>query len=172
VLLCQKVPSPPGNVEFKLVQDTNNPDYKTARARLEAHRSNAVCAGCHKIMDPMGLTLENFDSDGGYRTAENGVKIDASGSLDGVQFTDAAGLGKAIHDNPAVTSCLVSRMSSFATGRAVESDAPWAQALNKSFSGAGYRLPDLMRDIVLSDEFFKVTPPETKAAELPTTPAR
>ena len=165
VLLCQHVPAPPGNVEFKLVQDTNNPDYKTARARLDAHRANAVCAGCHKIMDPMGLALENFDGDGSYRTAENGVAIDATGVLDGVQFTDAGGLGKAMHDNPAAPSCLVSRLSSFATGRDIAADSPWAQALNKTFADSKYRLPDLMHDIALSDEFFKVSPPDTRAAD-------
>ena len=169
VLLCQRVPPPPGNVEFKLVQDTHNPEYKTARSRLEAHRSNAVCAGCHKIIDPMGLTLENFDGDGAYRTAENGVKIDSSGTLDGVTFTDANGLGKAMHDNPATTSCLVTRLSSYATGRSIESDNSWTATLLKDFASHGYRVPDLMREIVLSDEFYQVTPPPaavpTKAAD-------
>ncbi len=173
VLLCQKVPAPPANVEFKLVQDTNNPDYKTARSRLTAHAVNPVCAGCHKIMDPMGLALENFDGDGGYRTAEHGVTIDAGGTLDGIKFTDAAGLGKAMHDNPATTSCLVTRLSSFATGRTIENSTPWAQDLNKTFAASGYKLPELMRAIAISDEFFRVAPPETKAAELPANkPAR
>jgi len=57
VLLCQKVPTPPANVNFTLVQDTKNPQFKTARARLHAHATDATCAGCHKIMDPIGLGL-------------------------------------------------------------------------------------------------------------------
>jgi hypothetical protein len=170
ILLCQRVPPPPGNVEFKLVQDTNNPEYKTARARLTAHRTNPVCAGCHKIIDPMGLALENFDGDGGFRTQENGVTIDTSGSLDGVDFTDAAGLGKAMHDNPASTSCIVQRLASYAAGHGIESDTPWIKALLKDFAAKGYRLPDLMREVALSDDFYHVTPPDavpTKATENP-----
>src|SRR6185312_4533075 len=58
-LLCQKVPDPPGNVNFDLAQDTGNPDYKTARARLTAHRTDPTCAGCHKLLDPIGLALED-----------------------------------------------------------------------------------------------------------------
>jgi hypothetical protein len=72
VLLCQKVPTPPANVNFTLVQDTKNPQYKTARARLHAHATDATCAGCHKIMDPIGLGLEAFDSGGSLRSSENG----------------------------------------------------------------------------------------------------
>ncbi|MBX7198849.1 MAG: DUF1592 domain-containing protein [Rhodospirillaceae bacterium] len=174
VLLCQKVPAPPAAVKFDIVQDTNNPLYKTARERLKAHATNPVCAGCHKIIDPMGLALENFDGAGAYRLTENGVPIDTSGSLDGVNFTNSAELGKAIHDNPASSSCLVSRLSSYATGRPIDTGMPWAQALLKNFSAGGYKLPDLMRDIALSDDFFSVTPPDTKAAEAaaPNQPAR
>ena len=174
VLLCQKVPAPPAAVAFDIVQDTNNPLYKTARERLKAHATNPVCAGCHKIIDPMGLALENFDGAGAYRTSENGAPIDTSGSLDGVNFTNAAELGKAIHDNPATSSCLVSRMSSYATGRPIDTGTPWAQDLLKSFAGAGYKLPSLMREVALSDEFFRVSPPDTKAAEAaaPNQPAR
>ena len=78
VLLCQKVPAPPAAVKFDIVQDTNNPLYKTARDRLKAHATNPVCAGCHKIIDPIGLALENFDGAGAFRTTENGVAIDTS----------------------------------------------------------------------------------------------
>jgi len=70
------------------------------RDRLTAHRTDPTCAGCHKLMDPIGLALENFDSDAGYRTAENGQSLDMSGELDGIRFTNAAGLGRAMHDNP------------------------------------------------------------------------
>jgi hypothetical protein len=118
----------------------------------------------------MGLSLENFDGDGGYRTQENGVAIDTSGALDGVNFTDAAGLGKALHDNPATSSCVVNRLASYAIGRPVENDTPWAQTLTKDFGAKGYRLTDLMREVALSDDFYKVTPPDaapTKAAANP-----
>ena len=100
VLLCQPVPRPPANVDFSAVE---NPDPKTARdarERVTLHLKNPVCAGCHKITDPTGLALENFDGAGQYRETEKGAPIDASGSLDGKDFKDMIGLGQsvALHD--------------------------------------------------------------------------
>jgi len=162
VLLCQKVPDPPGNVNFNLVQDTKNPNFKTARQRLDAHRTAPTCAGCHKLIDPIGLGLEQFDSLGEYRPAENGAEIDASGDLDGVKFTDAASLGKVLHDNPATPSCLVSRLYTYAAGRQAEKgEVEWMKFLNADFAANGYRLPDLMRTIVTSDAFYRISSSET-----------
>jgi hypothetical protein len=164
VLLCQKVPDPPGNVNFNLVQDTKNPQFRTARARLSAHATQATCTGCHRLIDPMGLGLENFDSLGEYRAAENGSPIDASGELDGMKFTDAASLGKALHDNPTTPACLVSRVYAYAAGRpTAKGEADWLKYLNTSFAAGGYKLPDLMRRIVTSDAFYRITAPETAA---------
>jgi hypothetical protein len=164
VLLCQKVPDPPGNVNFNLVQDTKNPNFKTARQRLDAHRTAPTCAGCHKLIDPIGLGLEQFDSLGEYRPAENGAQIDASGELDGVKFTDAATLGKVLHDNPATPSCLVSRLYTYAAGRQAEKgEVEWMKFLNADFASNGYRLPDLMRTIVTSDAFYRISSSETAA---------
>ena len=160
LLLCEPVPAPPGNVDFTTAQDTHNPNFKTMRARLTAHRTDPTCAGCHKLMDPMGLALENFDSDAGYRTAENGQPIDTSGELDGIEFTDAAGLGRALHDNPATGPCFVRRLYSYATGRAVaRRDMAWIRYLEKSFADDGYRPPDLMRRIATAENFYRVTVP-------------
>ena len=81
-------------MNFTLVQDTKNPQYKTARARLGAHATDATCAGCHKIMDPIGLGLEAFDSGGSHRAAVRMARCSIPhGELDGMKFTDAAGLG-------------------------------------------------------------------------------
>jgi len=160
LLLCEPVPAPPGNVNFAAAQDTHNPDFKTMRARLTAHRTDPTCAGCHKLMDPMGLALENFDSDAGYRTVENGQLIDTRGELDGIEFTDAAGLGRALHDNPATGPCFVRRLYSYATGRAVvRRDMAWVRYLEKAFAADGYRPPDLMRRIAASENFYRVTLP-------------
>jgi len=160
-LLCQPVPIPPGNVDFTLVQDTTNAAHRTTRDRLTVHRTDASCAGCHRIMDPVGLGLENFDTVGVYRTAENGAAIDAAGELDGVAFHDAVALGRAMHDNPAVPSCLVSRLYEYAVRRPVVSgERAWLDALNRSFADSGYRVPALMRRIALSDAFYKVTAAE------------
>jgi hypothetical protein len=161
MIMCQRVPDPPGNVNFTVVQDTTNPLYKTARERLNAHATEAMCTGCHKITDPIGLALENFDSAGSYRTHENGAKLDTSGALNTAQFTDAAGLGQAMHDSAAVSQCLVRRMSTFALGRTTTpTEAGWVKSLNEGFAADAYRIPDLMKRIATSPEFVRVRAPE------------
>jgi Protein of unknown function (DUF1592)/Protein of unknown function (DUF1588)/Protein of unknown function (DUF1585)/Protein of unknown function (DUF1595)/Protein of unknown function (DUF1587) len=170
ILLCEPIPAPPGNVNFAVAQDTHNPNFKTMRERLTAHRTDPTCSGCHKLMDPIGLALEDFDSDASYRTTENAVPIDTSGELDGVQFRDAAGLARAIHDNPATGACVLRRLYSYATGRPVtRRDMPWIRELEKSFAADDYRVPELLRRIAASPNLYRVTaPPVTIAAsELP-----
>ena len=169
LILCQKVPNPPGNVDFTIAQNTSNPQYKTARARLKAHATEAMCAGCHKIMDPMGLALETFDSAGGYRTSENGVPIDTSGELDGVAFADAAGLGQRLRNHPATAACLVNRLYSYGIGRTpAADDAAAIAALQKGFAADGYRLPDLLRRLVTDDAFTRVLVAPVQEAAAPT----
>ena len=166
LLMCQKVPDPPANVDFTLVSDSQNPVYKTARQRLSAHSTDPSCAGCHRIMDPIGLALENFDGAGQWRSAENGEKIDTSGELDGLTYADAAGLGKALHDSPAIPSCLVERAVSYATGRAaVTGERAWVTSLAKGFAEDKYRLRSLMRRIALADAFYLVSPDAAAPAQ-------
>ena|ERR1700728_3233106 len=159
VLLCQRVPPPPGDVKFNLVQDTGNPLYRTARDRLKAHVSEPLCAGCHKLTDPIGLGLENFDGGASFRAAENGAPIDASGQLDNKRFTDAVSLSRAVHDNPATTACLVNRLSGYSLGRALaKTDKSWVDKLRATFSESGYVVPDLLRVIATSPDFYHVAP--------------
>ncbi|HEY4369660.1 MAG TPA: DUF1592 domain-containing protein [Steroidobacteraceae bacterium] len=156
VLLCQHVPDPPANVDFSIV---NNPDshYPTQRDRVKAHSQNATCAGCHRIMDPIGLALENFDGEGSFRTQENGVPIDASGELDGVKYKDAVGLAHALHDNANLPRCLVQRAFSYGVGAAAaKDDRAFLTYLNERFTAEGYRLQDLLESIVLSDAFSRI----------------
>jgi hypothetical protein len=165
VLLCQKVPDPPGNVNFALVQDTGNPAFRTARQRLTAHRSAPTCAGCHKIMDPIGLGLENFDTTGAFRALENGAQIDASGEIDGIKFNDASGLGRAIHDNPATTNCMINQLYSYAIGRPpTKEEASWMHGdLAKAFASGGYSIEPLLRAIATSERFYEVAAPKNRA---------
>jgi len=167
VILCQKVPDPPGNVNFTLVQDTKNPQYKTARERLTAHRTEPTCAGCHKLIDPIGLGLEDFDSIGGWRTSENGAQIDTTGELDGMKFADANGLGKAVHDDPAAPACVVNRTWSYAVGRVpTKAESDWTKTLTKDFADNGYKFPALMREIAVSDALYRVKPSETGSLDI------
>src|SRR5205809_1710829 len=75
--------------------------FLTMRQRLAQHRDNAACAGCHRLMDPLGFALENYDAVGRWRTSEGGVAVDTSGALpDGREFSGADGLEKALLSRP------------------------------------------------------------------------
>jgi hypothetical protein len=156
VLLCQHVPNPPPNVDFSAVENPNS-SYRTQRERIGVHLHNPVCAGCHRLTDPIGLALENFDGAGEYRETEKGATIDASGSLDGKKFDNAIGLGVALHDHPALTSCLIQRVYSYSSGGATQADASVLEYFKQRFAETGYRLPELLRTIALSRAFSDVT---------------
>lgn len=155
-ILCQVVPPPPGNVDFKFIQDTSSPTHKTARDRLTAHATEAMCTGCHKVTDPIGLALENFDSSGSYRTSENGADIDTSGDLSGVKFDGPAGLFRVLHDNPAVTACVAKRTFAFGAGRNPQVSDPQWKAVEESFKNSKYNFVTLLREIALSDLYYAV----------------
>ncbi len=159
IFLCQHVPDPPADVDFTGINDTANPDRPTARDRLEIHRTQPICAACHTLMDPIGLTLENFDGLGIYRTRENNMPIDVSGALDGREFNAATGLGQALHDHPQTTACLVDKLYRYGVGRNVASaEQDYLQQLNEVFSASGYQLPALVRHLATSPGFYAVTP--------------
>ena len=156
-LLCQKVPAPPANVDFSLVQDLNNPVYKTARQRLSAHATEATCAACHKITDPMGFALENFDTAGGFRKTERGEPIDATGSLNGRDFNGIQELAKVLKDTPAVSSCLINRTFSYGTQRQPSRDErAWLTGLQRELLTGGIHWRDLLRRITLHPNFYSV----------------
>ncbi|HEY6644811.1 DUF1592 domain-containing protein [Povalibacter sp.] len=163
-LLCQDVPPPPPNVDFGKL---TNPDahYKTQRERVAVHLEDPVCAGCHKITDPMGLALESFDGAGRFRTEEEGTRIDTSGDLDGVEFDDVVGLAHALRDNASLPSCLVSRLYSYGSGTAAgTTDRPLIKYFTAEFADDGYRLPDLLKTIALSDAFKRIRDVEDEGA--------
>jgi hypothetical protein len=167
-LLCQKVPPPPPNVDFSAVDNPDSP-FKTQRERVAFHLKNPVCAGCHKITDPMGLALENFDSSGRFREEERGTKIDASGTLDGKSFNGATSLGQVLRDYPGLTSCLVQRVYSYGSGGAARpEDKKTLDYFNARFAESGYRVPDLLRAVALSNAFSEIVEPKPKAPAVTT----
>lgn len=159
VFLCQDVPDPPANVNFTAIEATAHKANVTARDRIFQHATDPSCAGCHKVMDPLGLTLENYDGLGTFRRRENGALIDTSGSLDGTGFNTTDGLADALHNHPEVPRCIAERMYKSAVGR----DITWRERyyldwLIGRFTADDYRVPDLMRRIVTSANFFAATP--------------
>jgi hypothetical protein len=166
IFLCQKVPPPPGNVDFSLVQNTSDPRYKTVRQRLTVHRSEPMCAGCHKIMDPLGLSFENFDTAGEYRSGENGASIDASGELNGHRFDGVVQLAQLLRDDPTATACLLSRLYAFGTARRPRpQEQSWLAAQQSQLEATGVRWRELVRRMTLQPDFYTNTLPDSPALE-------
>jgi hypothetical protein len=165
LLLCEPVPNPPPNVNFTVVQDTTNPLLRTARSRLTAHATDPSCSGCHKIMDPLGLTLEDFDGIGAFRANENGQLLDLTGNIGKVSFTGATGLGQTIAKDPALTECVASRMLEYMLGRPVDGEESALETLNTSFEASHYRFPELMLAAATLPAAWQVTfPPDAAPA--------
>jgi hypothetical protein len=114
----------------------------------------------------MGLALENFDGSGRFRETERGAPIDASGTLDGKAFQDVVGLGQAVHDHPALASCLVKRLYAYGTGGPTSNaDRDLLAYFNTRFGEQGYQLAPLLRMIALSSAFKEVRSGDAKAPE-------
>lgn len=158
--LCEPTPLPPANVDFSVVNNTNGP-LKTVRERLQAHAKNPTCASCHTHSDPIGLSLEHFDSIGSYRQMDNGEPIDVSGNLHHKNFDGAPGLGQVLHDDTKFSTCFARKLYSYGVGADTENidDSIFAAAY-KTFTDSGYRLRPLLRAIATSPEFFSVPAPE------------
>ena len=154
-LLCQRVPPPPGDVDFSLVQDTGNPAFKTVRQRLAVHRENPTCAACHRLTDPVGLTLEVFDVSGVYRTTENGAPIDTTGTFRGTPYASVTELAPILRDDPTATSCLVNRAFSYGTARLpTDEEFSWLVDTRSSLIEASVGWRDLMRRIAQYPDFY------------------
>jgi hypothetical protein len=150
-LMCQSIPAPPPNVNTALPEMGS---ARTLRDKLDAHRSNPACAGCHTLMDPVGLALERFDGVGAYRQTDNGVTIDASGDLDGMPFDGARGLGMALARDPDVASCFARTVLRYARGALEDpSETALVDALNARFASARYSLRALMLAVVEQSAF-------------------
>jgi uncharacterized protein DUF1592/uncharacterized protein DUF1588/uncharacterized protein DUF1595/uncharacterized protein DUF1585 len=128
----------------------------TVRARMERHRASPACAGCHRLMDPIGLALENFDAVGTWRTQDAGVAIDASGELtDGTRIDGVNALRDALLKRPEVIAgTTVEKLMTYALGRGVEPyDMPAVRAIVRGAARDGYRFSSIVRGIVTSTPF-------------------
>jgi mono/diheme cytochrome c family protein len=126
------------------------------RQRMEAHRTNPVCASCHAMMDPLGLPLENFDAVGRWRTlGEGSLGIDASGGMPGgAAFSGPDGLRRALLGSDRFVATLTEKMLTYALGRGLEHyDAPAVRSIVKNAAAGDYRLTSLIVGIVQSAPF-------------------
>ncbi|MBW8785581.1 MAG: DUF1592 domain-containing protein [Novosphingobium sp.] len=159
LFLCEPVPVPPANVNFAAVQNTSDPLHRTARDRLKVHAEDDACAGCHKIMDPIGLSLENYDAIGAYRSHENGALIDASGTFEDKPYKSVLELEQLLHDDPAVPACVAQRAYEYGVGRPLTgTEEKWLEYTTARFAADKYQFPALMRRIAVSAAFRSVAP--------------
>jgi hypothetical protein len=155
-LLCWEPGDPPPNVnQNALDDDAGAKTWTTMRQRLEAHRANPVCAGCHKVLDPPGLALEHFDGIGAYRETDHGVTLDVSGDLfGGTPFDGAKGLAAALKQDPRLADCFARQLYRYATGhREVPSEDPILKQLASDAASSGLKLRALAKALVASDGF-------------------
>ena len=154
-LLGTPPPPPPANVPP--LDEAKSAAVLSMRERMEEHRRNPACAACHALMDPVGLSLENFDAIGRWRTLTAGLApIDATGGLpDGTVFDGVAGLRQALLDrSDQFVRTLVDKLMTYALGRATEHyDAPAVRAVEREAKAGGYRFSDLVLGIVNSTPF-------------------
>jgi hypothetical protein len=149
-------PPPPPPDDVSPLEDNTVSSSLSVRERLAQHRANSACAGCHQLIDPPGLALENFDAVGRWREMEAGKPIDASGGLpDGSEFVGVAGLEQALLDRPELfVRTLTERLMTFALGRGVEYyDAPAIRKIVADARDDNYRFSRLVLGVVQSTPF-------------------
>ncbi|MCU0700693.1 MAG: DUF1592 domain-containing protein [Myxococcaceae bacterium] len=152
-LLCQEPPAPPPGVEALPVPQMPN---ASLRQRVEAHRANPTCAGCHALMDPIGFGMERFDGVGRARTMDTGgFPLDVSGTLpDGRSFAGPAELSAILKADPRVPHCLVEKLFTYGVGRFPGRDESCqVDAITTRFKDGGHRFSALVQAIVSSPSF-------------------
>ena len=127
------------------------------RERMAQHRSNPVCAGCHQLMDPIGLSMENFDAVGRWRNRSEGdTAIDPSGALpSGASFEGMAGLKQALLSRPEpFVNTTTEKLLTYALGRGLDYyDAPAVRAITREARNSDYRFTSVIMGIVKSAPF-------------------
>jgi hypothetical protein len=153
-ILCQVPPPPPDNVPEPPSVD----ESQTTREQFAEHSENAVCAGCHALMDPIGFGFEHFDGIGRYRASEWGLEIDAAGELratdvDGA-FSGAIELAQLLASSDQVKACVESQWFRFGYGRfETEEDECSIDEIHAAFAASNYDIKELIIALTLTDAF-------------------
>jgi len=153
-LMCVKINTPPASLGPIVPPDPAIGG--TARERFSTHSSNPQCNGCHKMLDPIGFSLENFNSVGQWQEQENGKPIDVS--VDSPQlgkFAGAAELGKKLAESPQAQECFVANWANFAYGRGSDDQEPCTmQRVKDRFKSSGYNIKELLLELTQTDTFM------------------
>jgi mono/diheme cytochrome c family protein len=157
VLLGSPPPPPPPNVPA--LEDTKGSAdgrFLSVRERMEQHRSNPACVSCHRVIDPIGLALENFDVVGRHRIKDNGVPVDSTGTLyDGTPMEGAAGLRNALlKHRDAFVMTFAENLMTYALGRRVEaSDMPALRAIARDAAAKNNQIDAFIAGVTRSAAF-------------------
>ena len=153
-LLNAPPPPPPPGVDN--LDEEKLGSAASLREQLEAHRTNPICASCHRRMDPLGFGLENFDAIGGWRTEDGDLPVDATGVLpDGRSFSGPAELKNILRaEREAFAQALTSKLLTYALGRGLEPyDRRTVRTIARRLPGYDYRFSSLVLEIVNSTPF-------------------
>ena len=168
-LLGTPPPPPPPNVPPLKDQGASDKP-KTMREQMEEHRANPVCANCHRLMDPLGFALENYDGVGAWRTKDNGTAIDASSQLfDGTKVSGAVSLRQALTAKPdRFVQTMTEKMMTYALGRGLgASDMPAVRHVVADAAAHDYRFSSMVLGIVNSTPFTMRMKPESDTRNQP-----
>ena len=169
-LLGVEPPQPPPGVETDLkvgaTDSAGNNKTPTMRQILEVHRRNPTCAACHRIFEPVGVALENFDAVGTWRTLEEGVPIDASGQLtDGTKISGVVDLRNSlVRYSDQFARVVAEKLLTYALGRGVEEeDMPLVRSIVRQSAASKFRFSSLALGIVKSPAFQMNMKPAARA---------
>ena len=163
-LLGTVPPDPPPNVPALKTSGDKAGVEQTMRQRMEEHRANPACASCHKMMDPIGFAMENFDGIGKWRTTQSGQKLDASGVLfDGSKINGIVDLRQAlVHYSPQFVRVVTEKLMTYALGRGVDDDdMPVVRSIVHEAERNRNRFSSIVLGIIKSDPFQMNRKPET-----------
>ena len=165
VLLGSPPPPPPPNVpELEATSSTTAGRVLSVAEQLAQHRAGPVCSSCHNVIDPIGLSLDNFDVTGAWRIKDRGVAVNAAGELyDGTPLNGAADLRTALVARSDVfVTHLTERLLSYALGRRIEYyDMPTVRQIVKDAKAVDYRMSALIRGVVNSAAFRSASADQT-----------
>ncbi|MEJ7733272.1 MAG: DUF1592 domain-containing protein [Polyangiaceae bacterium] len=155
-IMCRKIPLPTGDIAAKIKPP--NPDSgDTARERYSAHSADPICQSCHQHMDPLGLALENYDPVGLWRDQENGVTIDASGGVPGMEggTKTPIELVRKISESPETRECFPAQWMNFAYGRTLtDADECVQGEVQAAFAESGQNIRQLLVQLTQTDAFL------------------
>jgi len=149
-------PQPPPGVETNIDGDASKVKAVSLRQRMEQHRANAACASCHRIMDPIGFALENFDHAGKWRAVDGQTPIDATGVMvDGTRLDGAESLRRALVAKPELFAGVAAeKMLTYALGRALRpQDMPSVRAITRGAAPGRYTFSSLVLGVVKTPQF-------------------